>query len=188
MKRVAVGVLLFSGLFLGAWLLRQDQIDLPRYASVPDLTFTNAEGKAVSLHDLKGKPWLLGFFFSSCKGVCPRVNHALEAKFPRLAKASPRLSLVSVSVDPERDTPERLKEYGRQFSFPAGAWHLLVGPENTLKELADGVLLGLPGQPDVHSTKVLLVDSELNVRGFYQALELEEELPQLLRALRALER
>lgn len=125
-----IAALLLAGV-LGLALLWQpvvQELPLPR-AGLPeggDFTVQTASGP-VSLHDFKGKLVLLYFGYTFCPDICPTslstISAALQAMQPDEAK---QVAVIFISVDPERDTPEHLKEYAGFFDprFVAGTEHL----------------------------------------------------------------
>src|SRR3990172_2755862 len=84
---------------------------LPVYGSIPDLKLVESSGEPFSISDLKGKVWVASLFFTHCAASCPMMASQL-AKFQESVD-NPDIVLVSISVDPERDTPERLREYAK---------------------------------------------------------------------------
>jgi len=106
----------------------------PRYTRTvatyapPDVTLTDAGGAKVKLSSvLEGEgPVMLQFIFTTCPAVCPVMSATFAAAQTRLGPESEKVRLVSVSIDPEHDTPERLREYARRFK--AGPrWLFLTG-------------------------------------------------------------
>lgn len=100
---------------------------------VPAIELVDAAGRTVALEDLLGggEPVMLQFVFTTCPGVCPALSGLFAAAEDRLAE-DPSLAavrLVSISIDPEHDTPERLADYARRFG--AGErWTFLTGDRN----------------------------------------------------------
>lgn len=145
---------------------------LQKYWSLPDFTLTQSDGQPLSLADLKGKVWVADFFYTSCPGPCP----LLTSKVGEVQKAlgtNPDVRLVSISVDPEKDTPEALQAYAKRFN--AGPhWSFCTGDKPAIIALAhDGFKLpiaeGTPESgPVTHSTRMVLVDRTGAVRGFYE--------------------
>ena len=124
--------------------------------------FTNTEvvdqsGKPRRFYDdlLRGKKVLVNFAFTSCKGACPTMTANL-VKVQKLlgARVGKEIHMITVSVDPENDTPAVLKKYTEQFGVGAG-WYFLTGaPENVSTVL--GRLGSLVRKPDDHSTVLLI--------------------------------
>ncbi|HEY9576539.1 MAG TPA: SCO family protein, partial [Pseudobacillus sp.] len=90
-------------------------------------TFTNQNGKAFSNEELKGKVWIANFIFTSCDTVCPPMTANMAALQKRLKSENLPVELVSFSVDPAVDTPEKLKKYIANFTKDESNWQLLTG-------------------------------------------------------------
>jgi protein SCO1/2 len=178
---VVFGVVAVLGLVAaaaGLVLRRERPVDLPVLGTVPAFTLVERSGKTATLADLHGRPWVAGFIFTRCGGICP----AMTARMKDLRAAQPALDLVSFSVDPEHDTPEVLQAYARQHGL-AGPWWLLTGTVDALHSLArDGFRLAAaavpPGEqqaqgdgPFLHSSRLVLVDEEARIRGYYDSAD-----------------
>src|SRR5207253_8366240 len=83
----------------------------------PAVMLVRADGKSVSLpHELDdGRPVLLNFIFTTCSSLCPLTSRTLEEFQDKLGPEAARVHLMSISIDPEQDTPARLSEYARKF-------------------------------------------------------------------------
>lgn len=145
---------------------------LQKYWAVPDFALTERSGQALGLADFTGKVWVADFFYTSCPGPCP----ALTSRFSNVQKELgplPEVRLLSISVDPEKDTPEVLKTYAERFKAGPG-WFFCTGEKANIYKLAhDGFKLpiaaGTPGgEPVIHTTRLVLVDKTGVVRGFYE--------------------
>jgi protein SCO1/2 len=98
--------------------------------SIPDVSLLNAAGQPVVLRALLAtdKPVLLNFVYTSCNAICPVMTAVFAQAQGRLGVDEGRVRMVSVSIDPEYDTPERLREYAHRFR--AGSdWHFLTGEQ-----------------------------------------------------------
>jgi len=147
---------------------------LQKLWQLPDFNLTERSGQAMSLADFKGKVWVADFFYTTCPGPCPMMTSRLSALQDKLAgKADVRL--VSISLDPEKDTPEVLRQYAERFK--AGPdWLFFTGDKTAIRTLSEkGFKLAAieernSPEPIVHSTKLVLIDREGWVRGFYEAV------------------
>lgn len=148
--------------------------NLQKYWPAPDFTLTERSEKPVTLSDLKGKVWIADFFYTSCPGPCPMLTSRLSNLQKELAN-DPDVRLVSISSDPEKDTPAVLREYASHFGA-GDRWYFLTGNKDTIYKLAnDGFKLGLAEdknakEPITHSTKLVLIDRSGTVRGFYDGV------------------
>lgn len=118
------------------------------------------DGETIALADLAGKPQFLAMAYTNCQYACPRLIadlKAIEAALPADSKAN----FVIVSIDPERDTPERLAHYASEQSLDTSRWTLLHGTPGDVLELAN--LLGVryaetPSGDFTHSNIITLLD------------------------------
>ena len=145
---------------------------LQRIKTLPDFQLMERSGKSVGLADLKGKVWLADFVYTTCPGPCLMISSRL-AELQNEALQNPAVRFVSVSTDPEHDTPEVLQKYAEHFHAAPDRWLFLTGEKGKVYGLIrDGFLLAVaeqPGaeQPIIHSTKLMLVDKNGVVRNFY---------------------
>lgn len=160
--------------FLLSQLNRRAGKPLPILGTVSDFRLTNQLGQAVSLADLRGHVWIADFIFTRCPGPCLKMTRQMK----ELALAvGPETRLVSLTTDPEFDTPQVLKTYGDRFGADAKRWIFLTGPKEDVTRL--GVqslkLTALEKKPEeresagdlfVHSTIFVLVDKQGRMRAF----------------------
>jgi protein SCO1/2 len=150
--------------------------------TIPSFSLTDQGGRPFGSTELAGRVYVASFFFTSCPSVCPRLMQAMRRLQDRYAEHGlGAIRLVSISVDPERDTPERLREYADALGVDPTRWRLLTGDRATIRELLERgfkVSMGDPSSPaggpyDIaHSTKLVLVDPRGGHRGFYDYDEL----------------
>ena len=146
---------------------------LQRYWSVPDFALTERTGQTVKLADFAGNVWVADFFYTNCPGPCPMLSSRLSDVQKELS-TEPDLRLVSISTDPEKDTPDVLKLYAGKFQA-TDRWLFLTGEKAGIYSLArDGFKLPIaepasPGGQIIHSTRLILIDQTGTVRGFYEA-------------------
>jgi protein SCO1/2 len=163
---------------------------LARYWPAPDFTLTERNEKPVTLADLKGKVWIADFFYTSCPGPCPMLSSRLSDLQKELANDAD-VRLVSISSDPEKDTPQVLREYASHFGA-GDRWLFLTGSKESIYKLAnEGFKLGLAEdrtakEPISHSTKLVLIDRAGIIRGFYDGVG--GSITRLLTDIRTLEK
>ncbi len=143
---------------------------VPWYARVGDFRLVESDGSRLDLARLAGRPWVASFLFTRCAGTCPAVADAVAV----LQHAIPEGALlVSVSVDPERDTPEALRLWGETKGRVPERWLLATGSRLEVTKLAArGFYLG-SGSELMHSTRVFLVDGAAGLRGSYETSDPE---------------
>lgn len=136
---VGGGLLVFYGY---ERLLSLPGPDLPRLGEVPAFTLIERSGQPVTRADLLGKVWIANFLYTRCPSECPLMSHALAQLQDALA-AERDVRLVSMTVDPEYDTPEVLTHYAQRFAAHPQRWLFLTGEKATLFRLArEGFYLG----------------------------------------------
>ncbi|KQL55545.1 photosynthetic protein synthase I [Heyndrickxia shackletonii] len=95
---------------------------------VGNFTYTDENGKPFGMKDLKGKLWVANFIFTSCTTICPQLTYQMSELQKKAKKEGLKdVHFVSFSVDPEVDTPKRLKNYASNFQPDFSTWHLLTG-------------------------------------------------------------
>jgi protein SCO1/2 len=156
---------------------------LPVLGAVPDFSLTERSGRIVTRADLEGRVSVVDFIFTSCSAQCPRVS-AEMAKLQQIALPRwPQVRLISLTVDPERDTPGVLAEYARGFSADRDRWWFLTGPAGKLDSLIrDGFRVAGASKERVdtspgailHSVSLVLVDPRGRIRGYYESTDPEE--------------
>lgn len=105
-------------------------------SSLPDVTLTDQYGQHVPLASLKGKPLLFDFIYTSCPGPCQLLTQHMKLIADKLGPAlGPKVSLVSVTVDPEHDRPSRLLNYAKAFNANVKGWYFLTGSPAQIDEL-----------------------------------------------------
>jgi cytochrome oxidase Cu insertion factor (SCO1/SenC/PrrC family) len=144
--------------------------------SPSEFHFTGADGLEVRLAEMEGKVWVASFFFSSCPGACRLMNQALVGVQKELTNQG--VTIVSISVDPEIDTPETLTKYAEVLNADREHWLFLTGPLKEAQELGEGAF-GVSVHGKDHSDRLILVDAKGKVQGRYRALE-----PQQIRRMK----
>ena len=153
----------------------QRKHELPKLFAVPDAKLVDEAGKSVSLATMKGSVTVYDFIFTSCAGTCPIMTNNMRALTPKIAKDSP-VRVVSISVDPTRDTPAVLAEYAKRVRNDP-RWTFLTGKrEDIVKLSVEGFKLaaGDPspgGEALLHSSKFAVADKEGVIRGYYDAAD-----------------
>ncbi|SIO21961.1 protein SCO1/2/putative membrane protein [Singulisphaera sp. GP187] len=137
---------------------------------------TERSGKSITEADLAGRVWVASFIFTHCPLSCPRITGVMKGLQEKLADTS--VQLVSLSVDPERDTPEVLANYAKTFKADPNRWWFLTGPKAEVKSLVlDRFKLGLadasPSEVEAgaeaisHSDRLALVAPGNKVIGYF---------------------
>lgn len=146
-------------------------IEFPVLGNAPDFTLTDTKGEPFSLKDGAGKVRVVSFFFSRCPSICPRINRQL-AEIVRSTESQKDFLFLSISVDPEFDTPEILSEYAKEYRSDSERWKFLTGDKQIIEGLLrTGFKLSSGMLPDQHNTRVVVVDREGQIRAFYQGMD-----------------
>lgn len=114
-----------------------EQERLPIIDRAPDFQLTNQDGAPTSLRGLRGKVVVVTFIFTSCKDTCPLLTAKMASLQRRLGgEFGSRVRFVSISVDPERDTPEVLKRYAQGYGADLAGWAFLTGSASEIADVA----------------------------------------------------
>ncbi len=150
---------------------------LKHYGAVPDFNLTERGGTDVNLAQLRGKIWIADFIYTSCTDTCP-LQTAAMAKLQKEFAANLNVQFVSVSVDPERDTPQVLSAYADKHDADRQRWYFLTGQrDEVIKLMRDGFHLSVAALPDSgldngiipHSSRFVLIDGQAQIRGYYDS-------------------
>jgi protein SCO1/2 len=191
-RRLAVTWLLIAlslALFTGC----EDDPDLPVLGEMPAFSFTDQDGRPFSGDDLDGRVVIATFLFTRCVTICPALSDRTARMSERLAAHGDAVHFVSFSVDPDHDTPERLRAHGERHGASFDRWTLVTGPVDGVNEvvvrgfkLAMGEPVPGPGESIeiMHSPRFVLVDREGRIRGYYESDE--EGMASLERAVSSL--
>ena len=206
----AVGVLWFwQGPAIRSWLSgKRPGEALDVFGSVPDFSLIERSGRKMGRSDLAGRVWITNFIYTHCPDTCP-LQTAQMAKLQADFAEEKALRLVSITVDPERDTVLVLSQYAKRYGADPERWLFLTGEKSTIYRLAlEGFRLsvvdpaegvkswffgpitvlahhGEMGKQFIHSSRFVLVDRQARIRGYYQSAE-EDALQRLRRDVRIL--
>ncbi|UCH18170.1 MAG: SCO family protein [Burkholderiales bacterium] len=163
---------------------------LPVVGPAPQFTLTAATGERVALTDLRGKVLAVTFLYASCADTCPLLTAQMVAIQRRLgADFGPRIGFVSITVDPEVDTPEVLRGYAKAHGADHEGWSFLTGTPAEIKDVLRryGVYARKSSRGDVdHLFLTSLIDGEGMLRVQYLGVrfdpaEMQADLQKLLR-------
>lgn len=187
-------VLLFVGFYfaLGQFVPGFGATALPVLSYVPAFSFDNQEGKPVTDKDLTGKVYVAEYFFTTCRGICPKLNTNMK-KLAEDYAHEPDFRICSYTVDPETDTVGRMKHYADSLGADPQRWYFLTGRKDSLYHLArTGYLLDDPknnainiNEQFLHTQFLALVDKGGRVRKIYDGLK-KDELDELEKDIAAL--
>lgn len=152
---------------------------------VQDFSFTDQNGKPVTQNNIDGKVYVTNYFFTTCKGICPKMNFNLKGVY-ELFKNDSNFAIISHSSMPETDSVPLLKEYEQKMigNNPQNAakWYFVTGSKDSLYKMArQSYLLDNDKNNSenikeafIHTQFLALVDKQKRVRGIYDGLKPDE--------------
>lgn len=144
---------------------------VPNFGSIPLFTFTERSGGPFGSPHMKGKINVVDFIFTRCQGVCPKMAAKMTDLYQTYADSS-NIQFVSITVDPEHDTLEVLRQYAVDNRVLDDMWLFLWAPIEEVVDLSEnGFKLAADNLPGGHSSKFVLVDEEGNIRGYYSGVD-----------------
>lgn len=190
------GALLVALVIFIYWAGRErlPRLDEHNARAIDPFTLTERSGRPVSLQDLRGHVWVADFFYTDCTGLCRNLSQQM-ARLAEKTTRWPDVRLVSISVDPERDTPQVLRAYAATYNADPERWLFLTGSRKAVERVVQrNFLLAMSENPDpaaapqdriTHSSRLVLIDAAGRIRHYYDALALES-LQALLAGIQAL--
>jgi protein SCO1/2 len=177
----AIGIVFFLLMLTAMRPLLIRRPPLPEaVGEVPAFSLVDETGQPFTREDMlaEDKTWVVGFVFTSCPSICPAISRAMLSFQEQIerSKLSDHVELVTVTVDPETDTPEVLAAYAEKVGANLDNWRFLTGDQAAIEGFVVGgfnLAVGekqdkAPGVYDIaHSTKLALVDRFGNIRGYY---------------------
>lgn len=147
---------------------------------VEPFSFINQEGQTITNKDVDGKVYVVEYFFTTCKGICPKMNENMNDVY-RAYRGNKQFMILSHSVDPQHDTVQAMKAYSQRFEADPKQWMFLTGDKKKLYEAARYSYLisalddttGVSVDEDfIHDNHFVLVDRHGRLRGkFYDGLK-----------------
>jgi protein SCO1/2 len=190
-KKLLTYALFFTGLIIlflvfVFWGTDNWKSSLPTLSGVQPFTFTTENGQRFTNQDMQGKVCVVNYFFTTCKGICPRMNGNMKRIYEEF-KDKPDFMIISHTSDPETDSAVTLLQYARKMQVDTSKWVFLTGRKDSLYQQArNSYLLDDPknsvkniNDQFLHTQFFALVDRNGNVRGqIYDGLK-EKDLKQL---------
>lgn len=170
MNKQLIGVITIITLVVGFffWNKSKSKSDLVKVMDVPSFEMTNQYGEKFTERDMLGKVYLVEFFFTSCPTICPVMKQNL-----RIIEESindPKFGIVSITIDPKRDTPERLLQHYKQIQAKSTNWYMLTADRDYIQKVSKKFNIYLGDAKDDtksldHSGQFALVDKEGKIRS-----------------------
>ncbi|MUT67564.1 SCO family protein [Paenibacillus sp. NEAU-GSW1] len=187
-KIAVLAVCLAMGIYLLVTSLSKPEESLPVQMAAPAFALTDIDGNEVTLESTNGKARLVYFYFANCPDVCPPTTFLLSETQDLLDKEGllgDKVELISITFDPERDTPDAIRAFAkRNFAEPGNGWLFLRGEEEeaTLKLSRDfgvGVLKDEANNAYTHMNVITLVDKKGQIRKWIDGSDEELTAEQL---------
>lgn len=185
-KKTWIYVIFFTLLFSGFYIFLTATIDssksrLPVLNDVRPFSFQRQDGQVISDKDIKNKVYVAEFFFTTCPGICPKMNTNMKTVYEKYRNNNDFL-ILSHTVDPDNDSVERLKFYADSMHADISHWWFLTGSkENLYKAARESYILDDPknnaasiSEQFLHTQFFALVDKNGRVRGIYDGLKKDE--------------
>ena len=196
---IAFIILLFGVYTVPKVVDRFKETDLHSFNKVPNFEFIDQEGQTITNKTYEGKVYVVEFFFSTCPSICPLMNQKMLTIQDSFF-GNPEFGIASISITPEIDTPDILKEYAKKNGITHKNWHLLTGKsEEIVYALSNQGFKLYAGKGNAdhagfeHSGLFALVDKEGNIRSrrdefgnpimYYRALQ-EQTFPDQIKELK----
>lgn len=214
-KYIKAGILVFilaipAFLFLLAHLTGENHFDLPKYnpvglsqtiegrqdtiyRSIGQFELINQDGLVFSSNDLKGKITIASFIFTNCALECPMITSNM-AKVYSVFQNDEQIKLLSLTVDPNTDTPKVLKSYRSRFDVDSNQWEFLTSSDQKkLYDIIQTEFLMRAGEEGIgetknfiHTEQVVLIDKEGVTRGYFDGTD-ELSMNEMISAIKILQ-
>ncbi|MCA9408720.1 MAG: SCO family protein [Candidatus Omnitrophica bacterium] len=175
-RKFFIGISISVGILFAAFTIYSFQKELkkerlPAIGKVEEFSLLDQHGQEFHSRKLLGKVWIADFIFTTCSDICPLMTKNM-ASLSRTFEKVKGISLVSITVNPEYDTPDVLKKYENDVTAKADNWFFLSGNREDIRAIViDSFKLGSIEEPIFHSGKFALVDRHGYIRGYYEGTE-----------------
>ncbi len=165
---------------------------LPVLNYVQNFSFTDQNGKQLTQKNVEGKVYVAEYFFTTCKGICPKMNANMKTVYDKFKNESD-FAIISHTCMPETDSVPLMKAYSQKMGADSSNWHFVTGSKDSLYKMArESYLLDNEKNNSmnikdqfIHTQFFALVDKEGRVRGVYDGLK-NDELEKLARDIKDL--
>ena len=162
--------------------------------TVGSFAFLDQNGRKITDRTVKGKVYVVEYFFTTCGTICPRMNKQMQ-RVQQAYKGDKRIKILSFTVDPDTDSVKQMKRYASQHGANDQQWHFLKGKKADLYALArksffvlkpaEAENQGDVGSDFIHTNNFVLVDQRMRIRGYYDGTS-SEEVGKLIRDMQRL--
>jgi protein SCO1/2 len=162
--------------------------------TIGSFSFRDQNGLKITDKTVKGKVYVVEYFFTTCGTICPKMNMQMQ-RVQAAYKGDNRIKILSFTVDPDTDSVEQMKRYAKQHGANDQQWHFLTGEKADLYALArksffvlkpaEAENQGDVGSDFIHTNNFVLVDQRMRIRGYYDGTS-TEEVDKLIRDMQRL--
>ena len=156
-----------------SWVIQKanSSYDIPILKPVPEFSFINQDGDPFTEKDLNDKITVLDFIFTSCAGPCPIMTHNITGLYRSFSQVE-EVQFVSITVDPDVDTQDILKQYAKINGVNDGRWQFITSNIEAIKDLKkNGFMLYAEELPRGHAIKFVLIDQNGQIRKYFDGTE-----------------
>lgn len=198
--KFALGLCTIFVLGVTFWALKKQKDlgeTLPVYGSIATFQLVDQNKAVFNSTSLSGHPTVVNFIFTSCAHVCPMLSRQMAKIQEKTKDVEGGVQLISISVDPERDTPAKLREYGMRYGADFKRWAFLTGPLETIRRVVvKGFMNAMDKnsdsaeEPDLfditHGENFVILDKRGDIRAFRQAKN-DRDIHEIVKILRQLQ-
>jgi len=140
-------------------------------AVIPAFQFIDQDSAIVDTNTVKGKIYVVDFFFTHCPSICPKMKAEMHRVYEKY-KGAKDVLILSHSIDPARDSISVLKRYADKLNLDSNKWHFVTGNKDSIYAIADHYLESAKEDKDaaggfIHDGNFILIDRQRRVRGYY---------------------
>lgn len=148
-----------------------------------DFSFLDQEGTTVTEYDVKGKVYVVDFFFTSCPTICPKMKAQMLRVYEEY-ESTDNVAFLSHSIDTYNDSVPVLNAYAKKMGIKASKWHLLTGEKEAIFNMAERYMISAEEDPNapggfIHSGAFILLDKQHRLRAYYDGVN-PEQVDQLI--------
>lgn len=170
MNKQLLGVIAIIAIVAGFifWNKSKSDNNLAKIMTVPNFEMTNQYNQKISNRSMLGKVYLVEFFFTSCPTICPVMKQNLRSIEDQIN--DPNFGIISITIDPKRDTPERLLQHYQQIEAKSPNWYMLTADRSYIQEVSNLFNIYIGDAKDEtksldHSGQFALVDKQGIIRS-----------------------
>ena len=162
---IVIGFMLFAYLsFTKLYFLEND---LPKLYKVPTFNFSMLDGSDYTDKNMQDKVSIVNFFYTSCPAICPAMMSKMNLLYERIDNKE--VEFISFNVDPKVDSKDKIKKFAKQLNiFDKDRWNLIMTSSDEISTLCEeGFKFSADNLPYDHPMRIILVDKNLMIRGYY---------------------